>query len=246
MTLPRVVLPETLDGLAEDDPRAIRSRLDLQRVHRIMRTVSIIVEALRNIEALHRAGQFRMIELGAGDGTLMLRVARALGPIEAAVELTLLDRLALVDEETIAGYARVGWRVHVVTVDVLEWAAAEIASVSARPTTTHWDLAVANLFLHHFQGGELVSLLRSIAAHSDRLFACEPRRARFALLAAHLTGLIGANAVTREDAVLSVHAGFRANELTDVWASTNAGWSFREYSAGLFNHSFNASRNGMS
>ncbi len=177
-----------------------------------------------------------MLELGAGDGTLMLRVARALGPIDAAVELTLLDRLALVDESTIEGYAKVGWRATVVTADVLQWSEAPADGAS------HHDLIVANLFLHHFEGIELTSVLRAGARKSDHLYACEPRRSRFALTAAHLTGLIGANAVTREDAVLSVHAGFRDSELTKAWTSVNAGWAVREYGAGPFSHCFDAAR----
>lgn len=240
MSLPRVVVPETLDRLAADDPTAVRSRADLRRVHRVMGTVSIVVRALRAMDVLHHPGPLRILELGAGDGTLMLRVARTLGPVDASVELTLLDRIALIDEATIAAYAGAGWRATVTTADVLDWSTAATQSSSA----PRWDLIVANLFLHHFQGDALALILDALATRSDRLFACEPRRARAALVAAHLTGLIGANAVTREDAVLSVHAGFRARELSTTWASRTAGWNLREYPAGLFSHCFDARRPG--
>lgn len=236
MSLPRVVAPETLDGLAALDPAAMRSRRDLQRVHRVMRTVPIVAGTLRRCEGLHRPGPFRILELGAGDGTLMLRVARAIGPVEAAIELTLLDRLALVDDATTDGYAAVGWRVDVVVADVLEW------GLATGDAAARWDLVVANLFLHHFEGARLTSLLHAIAVRSERVYACEPRRSRLALAAAHLTGLIGANAVTREDAVLSVHAGFRDHELTRAWHSTDAGWTAHEYAAGPFSHCFDARR----
>ena len=52
---------------------------------------------------------------------------------------------------------------------------------------------------------------------TERFFACEPRRAPLALVGSHLVGALGANAVTREDAVLSVHAGFRDDELSRLW-----------------------------
>lgn len=236
MSLSRVVAPETLDGLAAADPSAQRSRRDLQRVHRFMGTVSIVAKALRRCEGFRRPGPFRILELGAGDGTLMLRVARAIGPVDARVELTLLDRLALVDESTIKGYARAGWRTDVVTADVLEWSEAPTDDAPRR------DLIVANLFLHHFEGAALTSVLHAAGLRSDHLYACEPRRSRVALTAAHLTGLIGANAVTREDAVLSVHAGFRDDELTKAWTSATAGWTVREYGAGPFSHCFDARR----
>jgi hypothetical protein len=59
-----------------------------------------------------------------------------------------------------------------------------------------------------------------------------------------LIGAIGANAVTREDAVLSVRAGFRGSELTVVWPSQGDGWRTQEYSAGFFSHCFRAERVG--
>ena len=170
----------------------------------------------------------------------MLRVAQAIGAVGASVELTLLDRLSLVDDATIGAYARIGWQAEHVAADVLEWAASQSTTTPA----SHCDLVVANLFLHHFEGRELASVMRAIGACSDRVFACEPRRSRFALVAAHLTGLIGANAVTREDAVLSVRAGFDGDELTRAWTSVHPGWTVREYGAGPFSHCFDASRTG--
>jgi hypothetical protein len=48
--------------------------------------------------------------------------------------------------------------------------------------------------------------------------------------------------VTREDAVLSVHAGFREKEITALWPVNSDEWQVREYSAGLFSHCFYAER----
>ena len=103
------------------------------------------------------------------------------------------------------------------------------------------DLLIANLFLHHFAGDALARLLVGIAARSKVFVACEPRRAATALLGSHLVGLLGCNAVTRNDAVLSVHAGFRDAELTASWPKTLS-WQIDEYPAGLFTHCFLANR----
>jgi hypothetical protein len=45
----RIVAPEVLDGLASDDPAALRSRRDLRRVHRAMGTRSVVVRALKDM-----------------------------------------------------------------------------------------------------------------------------------------------------------------------------------------------------
>lgn len=239
MNLPRRVSAETLDGLAEADPAAMRSRRDLQRIHRVMGTRTILLRALRKLAASHpQTRPLRLLELGAGDGSLMLGVARALGRQAPPVELTLLDRQDLINNATLAGYLDAGWRASVQVCDVLDWS----SSPADSPTGDAWDLIVCNLFLHHFEGAQLHALLAAIESRSARLFACEPRRSWLALAASHLVGLIGANAVTREDAVLSVHAGFRGQELTRIWPHANSGWRVEEYSAGLFSHCFSAVR----
>jgi hypothetical protein len=105
-----------------------------------------------------------------------------------------------------------------------------------------WNVIVANLFLHHFDGHELALLLAAIAATTDAFVACEPRRGWPALVGSRLVGAIGAGAVTRTDAVLSVHAGFRAQELTALWPERHAGWRLHEHAAGPFTHVFRATR----
>lgn len=238
-SMARVVAAETLDGLAESDPHAIRSRSDLRRVHRAMGTRSILLSALRAMTPARReTSPWRVLELGAGDGSLMLGVARVLAPEWPPVELTLLDRQPLVSRATIDGYAEVGWTARSQAVDALDWAAAASARPHTRDGPLRWDLIVANLFLHHFEGRQLTALLAAIAARGDRFLACEPRRAWVALAGSHLVGALGSNAVTREDAVLSVHAGFRGNELTLLWPGAGARWQLQEYSAGLFSHCF--------
>jgi len=239
MTMARVVTDEALDFLPAADPSARRSRRDLRRIHRAMGTRSILLRALREVSGSRRERRpWRVLELGAGDGTLMLGVARALRTSWPCVELSLLDRLSLVDEATVDAYARVGWTVTEVNADVLAWADDPGAS------RAHWDVIVANLFLHHFEPVQLQGLLRAIAARADRFVACEPRRGRLAWAGSHLIGAIGAGAVTRADSVRSVHAGFRADELTRLWPPAGGGWDVREYAAGLFSHCLLAQRTG--
>jgi len=244
MSFARVIVPEVLDGLAANDPQAQRSRRDLQRVHRVMGTRGTVLRALRALPIRRSSTRpLQVLELGAGDGSLMLGVARTLQFEWPAVALTLLDLQNLLTPSLSADYAAVGWHAGAQVCDALAWA--EGADVDCLPRAApRWDLIVVNLFLHHFQTPQLTLLLAAIAARSEHFFACEPRRGGLPLAASHLIGALGVNAVTREDAVLSVRAGFRGNELTAMWPANAPGsstqwlpkWTLREYSAGLFSH----------
>jgi hypothetical protein len=244
-TAQRVVVAETLDGLDERDPAARRSRCDLRRIHVAMGTRTIVGRALGAMfdeGAPAPTGRpLRILELGAGDGSLMLRVARTLQRRWPRVELTLLDRQSLIEPATIAAYAALGWKAVPEVVDVLAWADPG-SNQPGGGSTQRWDLIVTTLFLHHFDGPAFARLLAAIERRTDRFFACEPRRAPLALVGSHLVGALGANAVTREDAVLSVRAGFCGEELSRLWPGRTDEWQLHEYRAGLFSHCLRAER----
>lgn len=231
--LPRNVQPETLDALGAHDPAAQRSRRDLRRVHRAMGTLAIVLRALdRAVIGAPRS----ILELGAGDGSMLLRVAQQRAKNWPAVSVTLLDRQAVVGEQTLRDLRDLGWTPSVVTADVFDWL--------ERPHAAQWDIVIANLFVHHFSPPELERLLSGVAARTRVFVCCEPRRGAVPLLCSHVVGLLGAGAVTREDAVLSVHAGFRGRELSAAWPR-DGGWHLNEYPAWPFIHCFMASRDSI-
>lgn len=233
--LARVLEPETLDHLAPDDPAARRSRRDLRRVNRVMGARAILEHALARVVPDNAAAPLRIIELGCGDGLLMLDVARARRPGLQGVQLTLLDRAPIVEPETLAAYAAAGWCAEPLQADVLTWA-------EEGQAVPPWDVVVVNLFLHHFEGDALRRLLAGCGRRARAVAACEPRRSRFALAASHLVAFIGANAVTRRDAVLSVRAGFVGDELSRAWPEAGVAWRLDEYEDGPFTHCFCAAR----
>jgi hypothetical protein len=185
-----------------------------------------------------RHGRLRLLELGAGDGSLTLRIAKHLAASWPAAELTLLDRQALIAEATGTAFAHLGWTLRPLTVDALEWARAP----TQQPIATHWDVILANLFLHHFEEGALRELLSAVADRCDAFVACEPRRSLPALAGSRLLFALGVSADTRHDAVVSVHAGFRDDELSRLWPAGGTRWRVEEHSAGLFSHLFVAAR----
>ena len=175
--MPRVVSVEALDGMPQDDPDAARSRRDLRRVHRAMGTRSIILRSLRGMRPVRFGVEpLRVLEIGAGDGSLLLGVAQALTGTWPRVALTLLDQQDLVDSTTVASYADLGWTVLAKVGNVLDWASHDVKRLQPDNAHRRWDLVVANLFLHHFEGEQLAMLLGAIERKSNRLLACEPRR----------------------------------------------------------------------
>lgn len=200
----RVIVPELLDTMLPEAPAACASRRDLRRINALMLQARILTGLLT---AHVPESPRRIVELGCGDGHATLAVARAMAPVWPRAALTLVDSQPIVSRSVLSEFAALGWTVEVVVADVFDW---------LDQAAPH-DLAVANLFLHHFEPATLSRLLQRVAGLSRTFVATEPRRSALALFAARSVRAIGANAVTRHDAAASVRAGFRDAELTTHW-----------------------------
>ncbi|WP_189350165.1 MULTISPECIES: methyltransferase domain-containing protein [unclassified Mesorhizobium] len=222
----RSLVPEILDRLAADDARALRSRRDLARINALMFQAPIMASLLRKFMARPPG---RILEIGAGDGTFMLKVARRMARDWHGVELTMLDRVGLVTPRLTADFAGLGWTLETITADVFDWA--QTADGRA------FDAITVNLFLHHFGDDGLLRLFSLLQRRAPLILATEPLRAGFALAATRLLPAIGANDVTRHDAAQSVRAGFRGTELSDIWSAVG-GRPLEERRAGPFSHVF--------
>lgn len=222
----RTVGAEILDGLPADDERAIHSRRDLQRVNTLMGHPWMLARALRDT-----VDGSRVVELGAGDGTLLLKVAKRLGRPARPVHAVLVDLRPSLSAETRAGFDAAGWHVDVSASDVFAWL--------KRPDPGPSDLIIANLFLHHFEEPALSELLDRVSAQTRRFVACEPIRSPAALVGASMLRFVGCNDVTQRDARVSVRAGFRGRELSALWPR-RPGWRLLEGRSGPFTHRFMA------
>lgn len=220
---------EWLDELPAEDPRALASRDDLQRINGLMRHVPLLVEAWRRSEPDRWVNT--IVELGAGDGTFLLKFARAISAESRPLKVILVDRVNLVQPGTLENFRQLGWEAEVVTTDVFEWL-----------TQTQLTEAAffSNLFLHHFDDERLTLLLGQVALRANLFIALEPRRSAIPLACTKLLRLIGCNDVTQHDAVISVRAGFIGKEVSAFWP--RRGWYLQEAEAGLFSHCFTAQR----
>ena len=242
MSLPRRVEPEMLDALPANDPRAVHSRRDLQRINRVMGTCGLISKAIDGIVASGPSGRadayagrpLALVELGAGDGSLMLRIARRNARRWPRASVGLLDMQPVVRADTLTAFAEVGWKARIVGADVFDWFRHDGDGIEA-------PIVVANLFVHHFDGERLRQLLTAVASRARAFVACEPRRDRIALAGSAMLWVLGCNRVTVHDGLLSVRAGFRDDELSTLWPERERG-QLREERIGPFVHRFVAVR----
>jgi 2-polyprenyl-3-methyl-5-hydroxy-6-metoxy-1,4-benzoquinol methylase len=232
MAFPRRIEAEYLDTLPEDDPAARHSRRDLRFINGLMLSASLIDKRLAPIKL---PSPVRILEIGAGDGSMMLRLAQHLRGRWPQATVTLLDRQDVVSAETVAGFSRLGWRVEKRIGDVFD-------CLSKRKEQSY-DIVIANLFLHHFSDDQLADLFARIAPSTSVVIACEPRRSTFCLAASRMLWAIGCNWVSRHDAQVSVKAGFAGNELSRLWPRIS-GWKIEESAGWPFSHCFLAWRNG--
>ena len=215
----RVIEPEWLDALPAEDVRALRSRVDLRRVNRLMNNPQIVANALRGAEAR------RVLDLGAGDGWFAAKVATLLDWRQ--VECVLVDQCACLSDAARQSFHRINCSVSLVQRD----------AIGGLRDLGDFDVMFTNLFLHHFEPPKVKQLLNDVAACCSCFVACEPRRSIASLAASRLLGLIGCNSVTRHDAIASVRAGFRDRELSALWPG-HARWAVQEHAAGPFSHLF--------
>ncbi len=176
----------------------------------------------------------RVVDLGGGDGTLLLQLARKLSPDCGGGQGVLVDRQMQVSDRTREGFKECRWGFEAATSDVFQW----LATAPLHEGT----VMIANLFLHHFEDSPLRALLEQVSTRAELFVACEPRRDRLTLQASRLVKWIGCNTVTQHDAPISVRAGFAGREISALWPA-GGDWHTEEGPTGPFSHYFVAARN---
>lgn len=227
----RIVLPELLDALPPQDQSALRSRRDLRRINAWMRHPRIMARLLQKYLVKQDACQ--IVELGAGDGHFLFSVARRLQGQWPRAEVTLVDRLDVLDPQTRDQFQRLGWHVHAEIAEASEWMR------QSPPNST--GTIVSNLFFHQFQPEQLAELFQLAARSARVVIALEPRRSWLPLLCGRLLWVIGCGPVTCHDGPISIRAGFAGSELSAIWPDKK-NWELVERPADPFSHLFVARR----
>ena len=227
----RTLQAELVDDLPADHPDAIETRRDLRRINTLMGHAGIFVRSLKRV--FPRQPPARMVEIGAGDGEILLRVARRLAGQWRDVDVTFVDLQDLLSEKTKADFAVLNWKVRSVEGDIFKW--------MTDTATEKTDAVLGNLVLHHFTDAQLTTLFSAAAKKANAFIAVEPRRDSWSYFFSRCLALVGCGPVARHDAPISVKAGFTRRELSQLWPQDGT-WQLTERRAGLFSHLFIAQR----
>lgn len=190
----RTVQPEILDSLPAEHADAKRARLDLRLINALMGNFRWVERQVRAT-----GPHDRIIELGAGDGRLLNRLARR-------------------------GYSGLGIDLAPRPIDLndsVDWLQGDVLDSSDFENAT----VVANLFLHHLKLDELGALGERLQTGRALIFS-EPWRSRVSQFCGYALFPF-VNHVTRHDMITSIRAGFRADELYSL-LGLDESWVLRQ------------------
>jgi hypothetical protein len=195
----RTLQPEILDSLPPDHPDALHNRRDIYRLNGLMGNFRWFRARLPR---LLRPGE-RVLEIGAGDGSLGAALATAGLSYDG---LDLWPRPAHWPRES-------------------AWHRTNLLSFAGY---ADYPVVFGNLIFHQFSEDDLAALGATLGRTARLIVANEPARGRFfQFLARRANSLIGANHVTLHDAHVSIAAGFRGDELPLALGLDRKIWTWR-------------------
>jgi hypothetical protein len=196
----RVVEPEIVDQLPPGHPDVVRSRIDLRVINFLMGSERWMARQIREFPEARARG---VLEIGAGEGTLLERLAKN-HPGIPLMACDLAPRPGWLSKE-------IGWDQR----DVLECLEHSSGGILA-----------ANLFLHHFEDLEL-RRFAPLMKKFEVICINEPLRTAQSLRNARwMLPFVGR--ATKHDMVVSIRAGFIPGELPNVLGLDPADWRVRE------------------
>jgi len=196
----RLVEPEIIDRLPPDHPDVIRSRIDLKVINFLMGNERWIARRIRDFPAARAKG---IIEIGAGEGTLLKRLAGSHPdiPLKAC---DLAPRPAGLPPR-------------------IEWDRRDVFESLA---TARGGILAANLFLHHFEDEELARF-GPLLEKFEVICVNEPYRTSQTITDAKIM-LPFVGRATKHDMLVSIRAGFLEGEMPRLLGLDSGKWSIRE------------------
>ncbi len=196
----RVVEPEFVDQLPPDHPDVVRSRIDLKVINFLMGNERWIARQVREFPEVRARG---VLEIGAGEGTLLERLGKA----HPGIPLTACDLAP-----------RPGW-----LPEEIAWDQRDVFECLAESSG---GILAANLFLHHFEEPEL-RRFGPLMRNFEVICINEPFRTAQTIMDARVM-LPFVGRATKHDMVVSIRAGFVPGELPALLGLDATDWRFRE------------------
>ncbi len=199
----RVVLPEILDQLPEDHPDALANRRDMRRLNCLMGNFRWIAGRLQE-QAL--PSHIQRVEIAAGDGGLAPHLLKV-SPLAGQWKMTGVDF----------------WKRPDCWPQSWQWEQADALEADAVGAA---EVVIANHIFHQFSDESLQALGHRLQTKAKLLIINETCRKPIHLWQARFLGLLGMNYVSRQDALTSIRAGFRDEELPALLGLSPEEWSW--------------------
>ena len=196
-----------LEGELMDDPdidhHSHRDALrGLRRINAASRTAAALWPTIRDIARARQGESLCLLDVATGGGDVAIALARQArrDGVELHIEGCDISATALRFAEEQARCADV--TAHFFEQDVL-----------AEPLPRHYDIIVSTLFLHHLSDAQIVTLLRTLAAHAQHVVISDLLRSRTGYSLAYLgTRLLSTSRVVHVDGLKSVRAALTLSE----------------------------------
>lgn len=204
------LLYDTVDKIARINRLLGGQRAQIKGVDRL----------LKNIDTNQ---QIRIVDLGCGNGAML----RALALYGRKNKLK-LDLLGLDANGHTVAYAEK------LSIDFNEISYQKVDVFSNDFDTITYDIAIATLFIHHFNDGEISSLVQQLSAKANYgVIINDLHRHQLAYYLFGLFSLFYGNKMTRHDGAISILRGFKKQELValakhiDERSQISWKWAFR-------------------
>ncbi|TAM99070.1 MAG: methyltransferase domain-containing protein [Rhodanobacteraceae bacterium] len=174
----------------------------LQRINRVSRTAAVLWPRIERILSSSPNTRASLLDVACGGGDLAIAIAQRSRQRGLVLQVQGCDFSDTALQHASQAATRVGVPVKFFGMDV-----------TAELPPQHYTFITCTLFLHHLTDARIVTLLRTLAGHSDHLLVSDLIRGQTGYLLAWMgTKLLSRSPIVHEDGLRSVRAALTLHE----------------------------------